>query len=88
MHKTITFSDLLLFSYNESSAFKSAHIKSEINFNPTVRKQWVNLISVKNQLDNIQELPSDSIVKKILNYGKTIASIGTISGRRHVYHIN
>ncbi len=87
MQNIITFSDLLLFSYDESNASAKARIRDEINFNQALKKQWVKLVYLKNQLDKVQELPSDLVVNELLNYSRAVSSVNTSAGRQ-LYHIN
>jgi len=71
MKKTISFSDLILFAYNELDRTKTEEIKKAIISNDQIRAQVDELIKTKSFLDNSHILPSKSIITSILNYSKS-----------------
>lgn len=71
MKKTISFSDLILFAYNELDQTKTEEIKKAIISNEQIRAQVDELIKTKSFLDNSHASPSRNIITNILNYSKS-----------------
>ncbi|HRS53787.1 MAG TPA: hypothetical protein P5250_03695 [Bacteroidales bacterium] len=88
MHKKITFSDLLRYSYEEiKNKKKIEYIRSQIETNQKLKQELIDIEKIKNNLNKISEYPSLSLINKILDYSKVIRSVKS-SKERFCYILN
>lgn len=72
MSTTATFSDLVLFAYNELTEEDHLFFEHEISMDSEMKEDYNGIISVKNILNSYHEDPSDDVVNKLLNYSAAL----------------
>lgn len=72
MIKTFTQIDLIRFIYNETTPGESKEIRKALLFDNELSEQFKQLKECIRKLDGIEEVPSQKIVRNILEYSKTL----------------
>ena len=71
MTKTFTPNDVLRYSYKETSPTESVELEQALMVRTKLLDQYLELTSIKEQLDKVRISPSERTVKAILNYSKS-----------------
>jgi len=72
MNKTLTLEDLILFAYDENGTKKPEEIIDAISKNEEFIDEYYSIVKIKQELDSIQEEPSERTINNILNYSKAL----------------
>ena len=70
MIKTFTQNDLIRFIYHETTESEEREINKALICDAVLQLQYNELITVKNQMDESQLAPSQSVINSILTYAK------------------
>jgi len=71
---TITFTqdDVIRYIYDETSDEENVEIQKALICDAHLQEMYKELSAVKNRLDHSLKQPSDSVIKKIMNYSKSL----------------
>ena len=72
MDRTITFSNIPAYIYNESSPLESLMLESEMLRDELLREEIDSALIVKDKLDSYSANPSDSTIDAILRYSISV----------------
>lgn len=74
MHKTVTFSDLILLAYNEiSSSEDRSYLEEKTRLDLKLKNTFDTIVFLKNVLDDDNDAePSDELINRILGYSQAI----------------
>jgi hypothetical protein len=72
MNKNLTLDDLILFAYDECGTKKPEQIINAICKNEEFIDEYYSIVKIKQELDSIQEEPSERTINNILNYSKAL----------------
>jgi len=72
MTKTFTLDELIRFFYKETSERETKEIEKALILKSQLAEDYKKLISVLNQLDEVEEIPSSNTIQNIFNYSKSI----------------
>lgn len=75
MNKTFTFDDLILLAYNEKNMTETEEICNFLSVDEEMCEEYLSILSVKNNLDNLNSDPPDDIIQGLINYSKSIEVI-------------
>ena len=70
MTKTFTQDDVVRYLYNEIPQKDKARFEEQLICNSTLLDMLHEMRAVKNQLDQLEETPSDSTINSILEYSR------------------
>jgi hypothetical protein len=71
MTKTFTPNDVLRYLYKETSPVENVEIEEALLVSSELLDQYVQLTSIKEQLDKVRKSPSDRTIEVILEYSKS-----------------
>lgn len=71
MTKTFTPNDVLRYLYKETSSVENVEIEEALLVSSELLDQYVQLTSIKEQLDKVRKSPSDRTIEAILEYSKS-----------------
>jgi hypothetical protein len=72
MNKTFTFDHLLLLAYNETSKSETEEICQFLSDDEEMLEEYLSILSVKDNLDEIAIDPSDDIITGLINYSNAL----------------
>lgn len=72
MHKTVTFSDLILLAYNEIPCKDQLYLKEETRFNQGLQEIYEDIVFIQQLINDSASEPSDYSVDRILNYSYAV----------------
>jgi hypothetical protein len=72
MIKTFTENDLIRFIYHETTESEEREINKALSSDAVLQLQYNELITVKNQMDESQLEPSQSVINSILTYARRL----------------
>ncbi len=75
MTKTFTEDDLIRFIYGETLEKENILIKEELATNFRLREEYIEMISLLNNLDRLQRTPSNVVIQNIMDYARMQNSI-------------
>ena len=71
MTKTFTPNDILRYLYKETNPVENKQLEEAMLVHADLLDQYLQLTSVKEQLDQVREAPAKQTVKAILEYSKS-----------------
>lgn len=71
MIKTFTPNDILRYLYKETDKLESKSLEQAMLVHTDLLDQYVRLTDIKEQLDKIQLVPSESTIQSILEYSRS-----------------
>ena len=78
MTKTFTQDDVVRYLYNEIPQNEKASFEEQLICNTTLLDMFHELRAVKNQLEQIEETPSDDVINNILEYSRNINNLHSV----------
>ncbi len=72
MIKTFTRIDLIRFLYKETTKEEDKRIRKALLVDEDLKEEFKNLKKLIRDIENIELEPSDEVLKKILNYSKSL----------------
>lgn len=72
MTKTFTQNDIIRYIYKETSDEENAEIESALMCDIVLQETYQELFLTSKQLDLTEIVPSDKIIRRVLNYSKSI----------------
>ncbi len=72
MSKIATFSDLVLFAYNELSEKDHLFFEKEMKTDSEMKKDYNGIVSVKKILNTFHQEPSEDVINKLMNYSSAL----------------
>jgi hypothetical protein len=72
MTKTFTHDDVIRFVYEEMDEEESRELSQALLCDPELEKIYNELITMKAHLDAVEEVPSEKVVQRILNYSNSL----------------
>ncbi len=75
MTKTFTPNDVLRYLYKETSPVEKKQLEEAMLVHADLRDQYLQLTSIKEQLDQVQETPRKDTIQTILEYAKSQQTI-------------
>jgi predicted nucleic acid-binding protein len=72
MIKTFTRIDLIRFLYKETTKEEDKKIRKALLVDEDLKEEFKNLKKLIRDIENIELEPSDEVLKKILNYSKSL----------------
>lgn len=71
MTKTFTPNDILRYLYKETNSVESKHLEQTMLVHTDMLDRYVQLTDIKEQLDQIHEVPSETTIQAILDYSSS-----------------
>lgn len=72
MNKTFTFDDLILLAYNETTKTETEEICDFLSTDEEMCEEYLSILAVKNNLNNLNSDPSENIIQGLINYSKAV----------------
>ena len=72
MNKISTLENLILLAYNENGTKNPDEIIDFLCQNEEFIEEYYSIVQIKQELDSIQEEPSEATINNILNYSKAL----------------
>lgn len=70
MNKTFTYTDLLLFAYNETDLCDTVLIAKALENDPDLQLSFREIVNTMEYIEGLSKQPSDDSVEVILNYSR------------------
>lgn len=71
MTKTFTPNDVLRYLYKETNPVENRQLEEAMLVHADLLDQYLQLTSIKEQLDQVREAPTENTIQAILEYSKT-----------------
>jgi len=71
MTKTFTPNDVLRYLYKETNPVENRQLEEAMLVHADLLDQYLQLISIKEQLDQVRKVPNEETIQAILDYSKS-----------------